>query len=99
MRKDQYIIKCAYQKPFIPQKLTHNKIKSTKLEESVTMDEKGKFTTTGTSLINPKVCSAIADNYCKLKDESFGKFHSDIWNVLFDYDNLRKKALKDYPAY
>lgn len=98
MRKDQYIIKSAYRKPIVPTKLTHSK-PIIRLDEEIIVHPDGTVETTGVSLLDPKVVSALLCNYSKLKQDSDGKFEDDLWYLLYDFDNLCDRALKDYPIY
>lgn len=87
MRRDQYIIKNAYRKPFIPNKIIPSK-NFISLNDNSLID-----------LTNPKVCSAILCNYTKLKQDSWGEFEKDLWYLLYDFDELCGVALEDYPLY
>ena len=98
LRKDQYVIKNFYKKPIIPTKIVRSKY-YLPLEESITFDEDGYCIPEGISLLDPKVCSAILCNYSKLKQDSWGEHNSDIWYLLYDFDNLCDLVLKDYPLY
>lgn len=98
MRKDQYIIKNAFRQPIIFKKITRSKY-FTKLEDKITFDENGYCVPEGVTCINPAICSATLCNYEKLKNTSYGKFESDLWFFMYDFDNLYKRAMKDYPMY
>lgn len=98
MRKDQYVIKNAYKQPIIFNKITRNK-HYIKLEDYITFDENGFCVPHGVTCINPIICSTTLCNYEKLKQASYGKFESDLWFFMYDFDILYKKAMKDYPMY
>lgn len=98
LRKDQYIIKNAYRKPIIPAKLVRSKT-SIPLEEKIEFDEDGYCIPQKISLLDPEVCSAILCNYSKLKQDSWGNFESDMWYLIYDFEEITEKALKDYPVY
>ena len=98
LRKDQYIIKNAYRRPIIPNKLCHSK-SYTKLDESVNIDSEGNVTYSGMSFLNPKICQTILCNYSRLKEDSDGNFESDLWYIIYDFENLVDKALKPFPLY
>ena len=67
MRKDQYIIKNAYRRPVVPNKITRSK-SVIKLEDKTHLfDEDGYPIPEGVSLLDPAVCSAILCNYSRLK--------------------------------
>jgi hypothetical protein len=69
------------------------------LDEQVTINEDGTLSSTGISLINPAVCSAILCNYSKLKEDSWGYFDNDMWYLIYDFEKTCDKALKNYPLY
>ena len=83
MSRDQYLIKQAYRRPIVTQKLCRSKA-------PVTLD---------LDLTDPKVISAILCNYSRLKQDSWDKFQDDTWYILLDFDNIADKALRDYPLY
>lgn len=83
MSRDQYLIKQAYRKPIVTQKLCRSKA-------PITLD---------LDLTDPKVISAILCNYSRLKQDSWDKFQDDTWYTLLDFDNIADKALRDYPLY
>ena len=97
MRKDQYLIKNAYRKPIIANKLirSHGSIK---LDESYKI--KGdSIITSGFTLCDPKICQIILCNYSRLKQESYGEFKGDTYYLMEDFDRLATKALQPYPMY
>lgn len=98
LRKDQYVIKNAYKKPIVPNKLTRSK-NWIPLENNEYLDDEGNVVYEGISLMNPKVCSAILCNYSTLKENSWGEFDKDLWYILEDFDNISTLALKNYPLY
>ena len=98
LRKDQYVIKNAYRKPMIPNKLIRSK-HFIPLDSDFTFDDEGFVVPSGVSLINPKVISAILCNYSMLKEDSWGEFEKELWYLMYDFDILITKALKNYPLY
>ena len=99
MRKDQYIIKQAYRRPIIPNKLVRSK-NFIPLDDYVEISAAGEITRCdGVSFLNPKVCSAILCNYSKLKEEGYSTFEKDLWYIMEDFDNICTVALRDYPLY
>lgn len=98
LRKDQYVIKNAYRKPIVCNKVIHTNFPM-KLEESYTFDEDGYVIPKGISLCDPKVCSAILCNYSRLKENSYGKFDSDLYYLMETFDDVCDRALKEYPMY
>ncbi len=95
MRKDQYVIKQAYQKPIIPYKLTHSASPS---HPSIN-DKSTLNSIDGISLMDPKVVSAILRNYTKLKAESRTDFDGDLWYLIQDFDKVYVEAMADRPTY
>lgn len=98
MRKEQYIIKNAYKRPLIPNKLIRSR-SYIKLDSSYHFDEEGYIIPEDVSLCDPRVCSAILCNYSKLKQDSDGEFEKDLWFLLYDFENTCDRALKKYPLY
>lgn len=102
MRKDQYIIKQAYQKPIIPCKLTRS------IRGHIVLDDKSELVKTGNgqeikisgiSLMNPVVVEAILCNYSKLKEDSYDQFEGDTWYLIQSFEQICDKALEDFPIY
>ena len=99
MRKDQYIIKQAYRRPIVPNKLVRSK-NFTPLDEHIEIDNTGTVTKIeGVSFLSPTVCSAILCNYSRLKEEGYSTFEKDLWYVMEDFDKVATIALEDYPLY
>lgn len=98
LRKDQYIIKNAYRRPITLTKITHSK-NVMPLDETVTINSDGTLSSSGFSLLDPAVCSAILCNYSKLKEDSWGYFENDMWYLIYDFERTCDKALKNYPIY
>ena len=99
MRKDQYVIKNTYRKPI-------GITKTPQLKHHIPLEDKtcrfspdGYAVPEGVSLIDPTVCSAILCNYSRLKQDSFDQFEGDLYYLMFSFDNIINKALKDYPLY
>ena len=40
-----------------------------------------------------------AANYSKLKEDSWGYFENDMWCLIYDFEKVCDKALKNYPIY
>lgn len=98
LRKDQYVIKNAYRKPIVFNKLTRSKV-ITKFDSGFEFDENGYVIPKGVSLCNPKVCSAILCNYSQLKQDSWGEYEGDLWYLIYDFERVCDKALESYPLY
>jgi hypothetical protein len=98
LRKDQYIIKNAYRRPIVFNKITRSK-SIIPLNDEVTIDSEGNVVYSGVSLLNPEVCSAILCNYSKLKEDSWEDFESDTWYLLYDFEQVCDAGLKEYPIY
>ena len=99
MRKDQYIIKNAYRRPIVPNKLTRSTHVIMLPDETSSFDEEGYPIPKGISLLNPVVCSAILCNYSRLKEDSFDRFEGDLYYLMLAFDEIADKALKEYPLY
>lgn len=99
MRKDQYIIKQAYQRPIVANKLTRSSSYYIPLDDKSYLNENNEIIIEGISLMNPEVVSAILCNYSKLKEDSWDRFDGDTWYLMQDFDNISSAALKDFPLY
>ena len=100
MRKDQYVIKNAYRRPIVPNKLTRsNHVIMLPDETSSFDDEDGYPIPKGVSLLDPVVCSAILCNYSRLKEDSYDRLEGDLYYLMLDFDEIADKALKEYPLY
>lgn len=99
MRKDQYVIKNAYRRPIVPNKLTRSTHVTILPDETSSFDEDGYPIPKGVSLLNPVVCSAILCNYSRLKEDSFDRFEDDLYYLMLAFDEIADKALKEYPLY
>ena len=99
MRKDQYVIKNAYRRPIVPNKLTRSTHVTILPDETSSFDEEGYPIPKGVSLLNPVVCSAILCNYSRLKEDSYDRFEGDLYYLMLDFDEIADKALKEYPLY
>ena len=98
MRKDQYIIKNAYRKPIVFNKINRSNCAS-KLIEDFTLDENNYIIPSGVSLCDPKVCSLILCNYSQLKQDGWGRFENDLWYLMESFDKIISEALEEYPMY
>lgn len=98
MRKDQYIIKQAYQRPVIPCKLIRSIFSHTALDDESYLDGQ-KVVIKGISLMDPNVISAILCNYSKLKEDSYDQFDGDMWYLIQSFENICDQALEEFPIY
>ena len=98
MRKDQYVIKNAYRKPIVFNKINRSNCAS-KLIEDFTLDENNYIIPSGVSLCDPKVCSLILCNYSQLKEDGWGRFENDLWYLMESFDKIIGEALEEYPMY
>jgi hypothetical protein len=98
MRQDQYVLKNCFHPPVASTGVMRgsNRID---LNEHVTIDENGEPVSDSlVSFFNPEHICGILCNYSKLKEESQGRFDSDWWYLMEDFDELVDRALKtDYP--
>lgn len=99
LRKDQYVIKNAYRRPIVPNKLVHSKSWIALDAKFEGFDEQGYPIITGVSLTNPDVCCAILCNYSRLKQDSWGEYEKDLWYLMEDFDAISEVALQDFPLY
>lgn len=99
MRKEQYIIKQAYQKPIVFCKLTHTADHHVPLDDTSELDQNGEIQVSGISLMDPRVVSAILCNYSKLKEDSYDDFNGDMWYLIESFEKICDRALANYPIY
>lgn len=98
LRKDQYVIKNAYRKPMVCNKITRSTF-PTKLEDDYSFNEDGYIIPEGISLCDARVCSAILCNYSKLKQDAHGRFDLDLYCLIESFDKIAEFALLDFPMY
>ena len=99
MRRDQYVLKNAYRAPMAPVASPKGTNKIT-LDERRWVDENGEPQSDGLiTFFNPKHISAILCNYNALKISVNGKFWSDFYYLMEDFDLLFGRALAQYPLY
>lgn len=99
MRKDQYVIKNAYRRPIIPNKLTRSTHEIELPDKTHLFDEDGYPIPEGFTLLDPKCCEAVLCNYSRLKEDSWDRFDGDTWYMIYDFERLCDKALAPYPLY
>lgn len=99
MRKEQYVIKQAYKKPIIFNKLTRSTNTYIPLDDNSYLDDNKELVVKGVSLMDEKVVAAVLVNYSKLKEDSFDQFNGDTWYLIQDFENLCERALGPYPIY
>ena len=98
LRKEQYIVKESFRQPIRFNKICRSKF-PTRLEDKYTFDKEGYIIPKEVSLADPKVCSAILCNYSRLKEDSYGHFDGDLYYLMESFDQVSKKALKNFPLY
>lgn len=102
LRKDQYIIKAAYKKPIYCTTLTKS-FTSLELDEEIIMDYESGYPIPvmqgKIDLFNPGHISAILTNYTALKHSTEGKFLTDAYHFILDFDALLTRVFKNEPIY
>lgn len=106
MRKEQYLIKQAYQKPIQFKRIQRRTPFGIKLDDTSFMRQVGdkpasidEVIPQGCSLMDPAIVSTILCNYSKLKQDSYDQFEGDTWYLIQSFEELCDKALADYPYY
>lgn len=101
MRKDQYLIKQAYQRPIVPQKVFGTSYSYIPLEDASYLDSSsGAVIVKGISFMDIKVVRALLAEYSKIKEDSYDDFRADAWYLMQDFEDLVESALAaDYPYY
>lgn len=97
-RRDQYLIKNQIKVPVQIKDLINIKNES-KLEGYVTFNDKGRCVPHGITFIDPVVCGAILREYNTLKSYADNHFSSELGSFIYDFDNLRARAMQDLPIY
>ena len=100
MYQEQYTIKNTVKQPMFSPNVVKSMAKAD-FSENITIDENGMPQSDCLcSLFNPKHVSALLCNYSALKAESYDKFGSDCYYMMFDLENLIDEALQErYPLY
>ena len=97
MRQNQYILKSAYHPPIRTSSMMSNP-SHIDLTEHITVDKNGQPHSDGLiSFFNPDHVSCILCNYSTLKESLQGRFESDMWYLMQDFDELSEKVLQNYP--
>ena len=99
MRKDQYLIKNAYRRPIVFNKLTRSRNYVKLDDKTCRFDADGYPIPEGVSLLDPAVCSAILCNYSRLKQDSSDQFEGDLYYLMESFDEIADVALQKYPLY
>ena len=100
MRKEQYLLKSEWYRTVPPVSSMHSAPPAIPLEDTSYADEETHtFVPQGVTLADPKVISAILCNYSRLKEDSYGKFDSDLYWLLDEFDEIAAEALAPYPAF
>ena len=98
LRKDQYVLKDAYRRPIVSKSITRSRY-SPALNDDFDFDDNAYIVPSGISLCDPKICSIILCNYSALKQDGEGEFEDDLWYLMYDFDTIADRALKNYPLY
>jgi hypothetical protein len=99
IRKDQYVIKQAYQRPIVPNKITRSSQMYIPLEDKSHLLKDGTLVVKGVSLMNSETIGTILQNYPRLKEDSYDRFDGDTWYLMEAFDEIAAKALEPYPLY
>ena len=99
MRKDQYVIKTAYNQPIYCLNAVKN-FNTIDFKDNIKVEDGIIYDNSLIALTNPAHISALLCNYVKLKEDCYGKFEADSYYLMQDLENLVDKTLKeDYPFY
>lgn len=91
MRQDQYVIRESVCKPVRCMSVTRS-FPTLDLSENITITDKGKVVSDGIcSIYNPVHVAAVLKNYNKLKNSTYGKFTSDAWYLMMDFEQIFEK--------
>ena len=98
LRKDQYLIKDAYRCPVQIMNTAHTRW-PIQLNGYNTLDENGYCVPHGVTLTSPAVCSAILCDYQRLRTSADSGNFGETWALMEDFDQLRGRALANFPIY
>ena len=97
--KDTYILKACY-KGSVHYSNPIKAATALDIYEKITIQPDGELLVeSNLSLLEPKHVCALLCNYSKLKENSYGKFTSDIYYMMMALDEIAEEALADYPLY
>ena len=99
MRKEQYLIKNAYRKPIVFNKISRSHGYMKFDDTTCRFDKDGYPIPEGVSLLDPSTCSSILCNYSKLKQDSYSQFEGDLYYLMKSFDQVADAALREYPLY
>ena len=99
LRKDQYILRASYRKPITCINLAKSATTLNIYENVKVTPAKELKIDSNISLLVPAQVSAILCNYSKMKEESYGKFESDMYYFLLALENLIDQTFADFPLY
>ena len=97
--KDVYVLRASKEKNINCINATKS-VPKLELYEHITINEDGSLNVDANiSLLNPTHVSLLLCNYPKLKEDSYGKFESDMYYTLLALEDLVTRALEDCPLY
>ena len=99
MRRDQYVLKSIF-KPTMAHATSPRGANKIELNERRWVDKNGEPQSEGLiTFFNPKHVSAILCCYSDIKAETRGKFQSDFYFLIEDFDILMRNSLAAEPIY
>lgn len=99
MNKDKYILKQSKHPPIVVSKVTKSLTPLPDLDDYTYLDKNNEIKPRGISFCDYKVVSAILCTYSHLHQESRGRYDSDTYYFLLDFEDLCARALKNFPLY
>ena len=100
MRQDQYVIKLAYKKPIYCLNTVKNFTHMKFYDDAYVDDNLQIVDNSLISFMRPQHVSALLRNYSRLKEDTYSKFDSDGYYLLYDFQNLIDRTLESrYPLY
>lgn len=98
MRRQQYVLKGIFKPPVSVTKIfrsNHN----IQLDEKITVNKQGEpISDCLISFFNPQHIKHLLGNYSEIKADIWGKFKSDLYYLMEDFDELVDRTLKEqYP--
>lgn len=94
MRRQQYVLKSSFRPAIFATKITKS-INKIELDQTITIDKNGEpVSNSFISLFNPDHVCHLLCNYSEIKQDTWGRFQSDLYYLMQDLDDLIDKTIK-----
>lgn len=96
MRKDQYVLKQQWRQPITATKVCKTITPPLPLEDTSYYAD-GEIVIQGISLMSPVIVSTILQNYSRFAEDAWGRFDSDLYYLMQEFDAVASLALQEAP--